>query len=975
MPPRIPRFGAALARSALLLALLVLLGTAAGIKVEILSAERLEIRSLTLPDGSDIELYVLEGSPVRLRIDDDLLEGERLEIDLTNRVVRVIGFGTFASEQETVQGDDLVIVLEDETFQGRDMLIVTDTIDVVGDDASRVPGQISILAGSFSPCSRCAQDTEDYGFRAERIELFPGDRLVAFQARLLIRGVPTLLFPVLVVPLSKPDRQPRLAITTGTPFDRALVELSWPYVAGANALGSFSVRYYADVSPGQGNFFEENLLGGRIDESYLGGAIDHRFYTERGAGEFSVDYTPSFLDEAGGENDPALIEAKVAYATDPLIGTPSLEVLVERDDARRDRLVEYTLIGENVEAGVRGRFVSQGFTILEGGDPSALPSYANRNTPLRTIDRLSLSSADPPLRLGPLDIEALELDLGAFEDFSNATNRSAAASGRITAARLQERHALGVALDLLPGIGFSARTDFRGSYYSTDERLIDWDTGADLSASLGSVGSFGVAFRRNINEGETPFRFDTIALRNRSDLSAELALSPTEWLSITIGSGYVFEDTRDPDALGLQPLDSEVRLFDDRAWIGITLSNSYDLAENDPGNLEIGLDLRTLDSDLFAELNAQHTEDLLVTPDRLTGEPVDVSETFVSAAVGFTPYIEIDASVGYTYVPSEIEPDEPPAFWQPLELGVTVGTLGQADPIPGLRVAYTRDLNLGEVTDLSYEFTVRLGPVEASASQTFGVARAELGSSRYEVRWPGIAALEASGMGLIQPDWLGLPFDGDSAQNWTVSLRDAPIGRRERWRLTYKTTFDPTLEDGSGGFRNSALEPRLVLEETETGGVRFTVDLAADLRLADDALPRSYLRSGNLGLGVDLFGRVGIQGELGYLANYNPTLDELTSSRLTIDNFTVTVHPTDQLYLGAVLDDIWDLTGNIDTQSPFNFQPTVFLVWDRCCWALYAEWDTETGAISLALSAPGASEGLQQIFDTPLILPGRETAP
>ena len=960
-----------------LVAALSLFGTARAIRVEIESADHLEIRTLTLPDGTDIDLYVLEGSPVRLRIDGDLLEGERLEIDLTNRVVRVIGFGTFAGTQETLQGEDLVITLEDETFRGHDVLIVTDAIDVIGDDASRVPGQISILAGRFSPCSRCAQDTEDYGFRAQRLELFPGDRLVAFEATLLIRGLPTLFFPILVVPLSPPERQPRLSVTTGTSFERALVEVQWPYVAGANALGSFSVRYYADVTPGQGNFLEENLLGGRIDESYLGGTLDHRFYTDRGSGSFSVDYVPSFLDPAAPDGrEPERITASIRYATDDLVGHPSLELLVERDDARRDRVAEYTLAAENVAAGIRGRFTSQGFVVLDGGDPDDLPSYARRGTPLRTVDRLSLSQAGDPLRLGALSIETFELDLGVFEDISNVTNRSAAGQPRISAGRLQERHALGVALDILPGIGFNARTDFLGSYYDTDERLIDWDTQAGLDARLGSVGSFGVAFRRDINEGETPFRFDTIALRNRSDLTADLELTPTPWLALSVGSGFVFEDTRDPDALGIQPIDSELRLFDDLAWLGIRLHNSYDLEAEDPGDLEVTLDLRSVNSDVFsASLNLQHTEDLLITPDRLTGLPSNVSETSATARIGIDPYLELDAMVGYVYFPPEPEAGQPPANWQPLEIGVTVGTLGQADPIPGLRIGYGRDLNLGEVTDLSYEVTARLGPVEASASQTFGVARAELGSSRYELRWPGAVALEASGMGLIQPDWLGLPFDEAIPQNWTVSLRDAPTRDRERWRLTYKTTLDPTLDDGAGGFRNSALEPRLILDETDLGGVRFTVDLAADLRLADDVLERSYLRSGNLGLGLDLFGTVGVQGALRYLANYNATLDELTSSRLTIENLTVTVHPTEELYIGAVLDDIWDFTGDIASQSPFHFQPTVFLAWDRCCWALYAQWDTETGAITVSLSAPGASEGLQQIFDTALTLPGREGTP
>ena len=113
--------------------------------------------------------------------------------------------------------------LEEETFSGQDVIIITSEIDVIGLDANRVPGQISVLTGEFSPCGRCNQEVQDYSFQAARLELFPGDRLVAFDVYLRIRDLPILYLPLLVVPLGPPDRQPQLSITAGDELNRAEV--------------------------------------------------------------------------------------------------------------------------------------------------------------------------------------------------------------------------------------------------------------------------------------------------------------------------------------------------------------------------------------------------------------------------------------------------------------------------------------------------------------------------------------------------------------------------------------------------------------------------------------------------------------------------------------------------------------------------------------------------------------------------------
>src|SRR5690606_18337252 len=116
---------------------------------------RLEIRTIELPGGEEVQLYVLQGEGLVVTIDDDVLAADHVEFDLSNRLVRVVGFGSFTSGGETIEGYGLIIDLSRESLQVEDVLIVTEAIDVRGDDASRVPGLIRVALGEFSLCSRC----------------------------------------------------------------------------------------------------------------------------------------------------------------------------------------------------------------------------------------------------------------------------------------------------------------------------------------------------------------------------------------------------------------------------------------------------------------------------------------------------------------------------------------------------------------------------------------------------------------------------------------------------------------------------------------------------------------------------------------------------------------------------------------------------------------------------------------------------
>ena len=76
-----------------------------------------------------------------------------------------------------------------------------------------------------SPCTRCGQDIEDYGFEAETLEIYPGDRIVAYEVTVLVRAAAVLTLPIMVLPIGPQDRLPRLEYLTGTATERARITL------------------------------------------------------------------------------------------------------------------------------------------------------------------------------------------------------------------------------------------------------------------------------------------------------------------------------------------------------------------------------------------------------------------------------------------------------------------------------------------------------------------------------------------------------------------------------------------------------------------------------------------------------------------------------------------------------------------------------------------------------------------------------
>ncbi len=975
---------------------------------------RLELRNITLPDNTETILYIIKASPVTVKINGDTIIADHIEFDLENKLMRIVGEGTFTSEEEEVTGHDFTVSLSDNTFETLDVSIATGKINVEGVRATRFPGQIDVSSGDFSPCSRCNQEVEDYGFKAEVLRLYPGDRLVGFNVTVLIRGAGVMFLPVLVLPLGPKDKQPRLNIKGGSLDERAEVELDWPYVVGASAYGYSSLRYYADIIPDKGNFFTNQFLGGRPDVNYIGGGVSHNFFTETGRGKVDFFYLPSFRDYTVSgtertrleENERDELTFKLQYDSFDLVNLRPEDIeihfLLERLDSREQRIAEYKIELIRQDLGLRTRFYSQGYVDLDNEDDVKKPSYTSRSVPDRTLAELQIRPIEDTLALGPLQFSDLRFELGLFESDSNPSNRSIARKVVAQAARLLVGHSVRLATPR-PWTGFRLNfvNSFTGQYYSTQnpegnfadfERLINWNSQATLEQRMGNIVSFNLVAQRTKNEGETPFQFDTQSSRKSTDITGTFSLTPASWVSLSISESYVFEDDRDSELLGWGNVESTLNLFDNLGWLGILLENEYDIEEEDPGNLKSTINLNSPSPSLIARVTIEHIQDLKPREPRGGGRVIDESEADVNIELGYRldsfsePLFSVRFDTGYIYDPDPLnDPDDIEfEYWDPLELDFNAQSPQWRGLGTFLDVEYDRDLNRRNPEKFKINFGARYEPLEVSLEQlvnysyskTEKVVSSDI-ESTFAVKWQNIAKLsfKAEGMGFIPSALLQTELIDSRTDRYTLTLEDDDNSSFS-WSVIYDTTYNTELEDSAkGGFEDTTFKISVNTQPFYVGGINFYIaDSHATLQLADSKFKRTFLQSAKITFASDWFGWLGLQGDLSYSGGYDQANDELTRAKLTLDDVAVTLRLFKEFYFSAVFNDTWDFAeAGPDLESPWNFQPVIYFTWDRCCWSFYSSWDTETGAISLGLKLGDSEKGLREEIGTPLVLPGRST--
>ena len=555
----------------LLVVLIALFGSTAFARtVKIVQASRLELRNVTLPDGAIEEYIIITGAPAVVLIDADEVSGERLEYNKTRRKLRVIGNGSFKTKTETVAGKDFDVDLETQGLQGTDVFISTQDIDIVGIKCQRLPGQLEIQDGYFSPCERCGKEQDAYGFKAAEITLYPGDRLIARNVTILAGGVPVFYLPIVVIFLNDPSRQPRLDLNQNAGSDGLTLDLDLPFTVSDFGQGFTLLRYFEKRTPAFGfgvDLTLYDLFGGNNRSRLFFMALPppvgstggvQLAYQVSGTGDIPLTGTVDVEDEF-----PALRYNVLINRVDSGINKRTDLRGVNGENKRSNFSVQLSLETTQYALQLETRGFWDHRDLPSVGDAAALATY-NALLPgtVQYLPEVRFSARGGLLpRFGAISLTAWGVSLGyivaPFNVFNPSARRAAGDSPYVGAGKFSLNWTLG--LDAAPwdGARVNGSSSFRGQYYTTrnpdatdplldgeSERNISFSAGLNFSQRLFSNAvEFTAAYGYSISEGESPFAFDRVAQRKpNASLTLGLRATPFQWLSF--GAGQRLEFTR-----------------------------------------------------------------------------------------------------------------------------------------------------------------------------------------------------------------------------------------------------------------------------------------------------------------------------------------------------------------------------------------------------------------------------------------------
>jgi hypothetical protein len=579
--------------------------------IKIVQASRLELRNVPTPNGEIEEYIIITGNPAVVLVDEDEVEAQRLEYNKTRRKLRVVGPGSFKSKTETVAGKDFDVDLETQGLQGTDVFITTEDIDIVGINCERLPGQLEVENGYFSPCARCGQTTDAYGFRAGNITLYPGDRLIARDVTILLGGVPVFYLPIVVVFLNDPSRQPRFEIvqnaTVGTN-----IELDLPFTISDFGAGFTLLRYFEKRTPNFGFGVDMTLY------DLFGGSNRTRFYfmalpplagstagvqlayQVSSSGEFPLRVGVDPEDELPPLRYELNINRKDAEITDvnDVRG-------VGGDNKRTTFSIKLSMESPNYLGTLETRGFIDHRDAPDPTNPNSVTAY-NAGLPRTTqvLPEFTFTARGNLLpKLGAFSLTAWGFSLGIvtapFDPFNTSARRLAGSNGvYVSAGKLSLNWGLGVDFTPWQDARVNGSASFRGQYYSTSnpdpsdpdafgeyERNIVFGANLNFNQNLfNNAVTFSAAYNYSISEGESPFAFDKVPTRPpNSSLTVTATARPFTWASLGFGQRIEFTRVDNP----FDPLSFNATL--NPAPINATFASSFDWQTGQPINYTISL--------------------------------------------------------------------------------------------------------------------------------------------------------------------------------------------------------------------------------------------------------------------------------------------------------------------------------------------------------------------------------------------------
>lgn len=947
--------------------------------VKIVEAQTLELRNVDVAglDGKmeTQEFIVIAGSRVELRLDASTVVATRVEFNKTRRTLTLVGKGKYinvstdkngVSSSQTLEGENLVVDLTSEGVEGADVLVSTAQLDVIGQEIQRIPGQIKVQGGYFTPCGKCGETPNDYAFRARELIIYPGDRLVAYDAQILLADEPVFFLPVMVFWLGDKQHQPRLEIGRSD-IDGYTALLDLPYVLGDASYGFSKLRFYQNRDPFLGFGVDHTSLD--LFANLLGKTTTRNNLT------FRALLTPRPLTSPENKPNEAgyLFDYNFGWRVEnsSLLpgGTTEFSVSIKRQDSD-DK-------GGELTEGLREVTLSQfsassvfaDYTLkLNYNDQYdhnlSLTSPENKNTVLKRPEfAMEFRPWTAPLGITGLSAES-KFTVGLYRGLSNISNPSAleqsGGSGQtIEAGKLEANYALRYSTPLWSGATLDASQTYRGTFYSTDtltqaaratagdftledlERNVAITLQGSVKQRIGNLVSFGVNYDFLRQEGESPFQFDQPPPRNtRMTASADLSLTPLP--GITLGASQVY------DLRQKRP------------------------EKQDNARFSATLELGKLITQLPLTLNYSVERNLFRADFPGTLERWNARANYSQGGLSATVATGWNAGTDYLGASTQ-KPFEPLTF-----------AVGYTDPAGAgsLNLNLTRDLNVAEYSSASFEF---IGNETRPISAPFSVNSGAGGFNALNTSAWRVGAREA--YSFQNPQVSGRQFFAWGGTQLELThdflLKDDKLEPSEDAREgqgTLRITLSDTQKfaDGTNTFwslgyggDNYSLErgnwdsPRL---EANFNRTQAGQNLAAGLRILAPGTKQATweLESAALGGSFELIAdRVALSGRLNYNRVRLPgsgTVAARVSETYGFTPLSLTFAlgsgPRPGAYLTTSLNQTFSVVDGLAQPAFQPLKPKIALTIDRCCWALKTEIDLSgvSPGIKISLTLPDGKD-------------------
>ena len=911
-----------------------LLGEAQARTVKIVTADRLELRKMagTLQaDGTtseEQEIVVISGQSVELRLDEDVILATRVEYNRTRRTLTIIGAGQYTTTQngstQVLKGSGLVVDLGSQALTGEDVIISDANLEIRGEAVSRVPGQLTAQKSYFTPCAKCGRTPNDYAFRAKSVLLYPGDRLVAYEATLLLAGAPLLFLPVVVLPLQDQSRQPRFGLSQDA-VDGLTVQADLPFVIGSTTLGTTLLRYYQNRSPSVGfgvdlHSYAPTAGVEKVDLYALASPRPSKVVTENGVSRTVVS----------GDNEYALNFSVRGR----------LELYGSKDGLR------YTLGAVRSDLGRADTDPQRGVTDLSGTASAEFPSvefgkieaqvnYQDRIGPPLTVALANVLRREVVIdpgayRLGKLSAD-FKVTLGQYTAASNPLSRSAQLQGpNFSTARLEENHVISFSSAPWTGGTLTLNNTFTGRYYLTGARTVNLSASVSLNQIFNVSNSVRLNYVYSRQEGTSPFAFDAVFTRPPSGvLSGDIVVTPTPGFTVTASQSYDY--VQPPTAQ--PPTSFGVRVQKGPVTSNLLLQPNFFTGKLDAASFDalVGQNLP-----LLIGLRASYTQGGGAGPISLSADVVGGPRT---------------NTFGVT------------ANWDPRSQSLSSLNLRASAASTQDTVLTPLSFSASETINLETRIPALSDPAAPPpVTQTTVTQRSSLS---------GQATLNVNGLTLNTTHSLSLP-DGNPASDTAFFSVGSQAGSNLNWNLRYGGNYDLS--------RLGFLRPTLSGTLTAT---RLGQRLSAQASLNLPGLDQGLTELGNASVaGSYDFGRAFITGGAYYNRSRQGTgtAAQTVNDTLTFQPLTLTLGlgggPKPGAYLSTILRQTLSWQDGV-LQPPGRVLPIFVLTVDRCCWAFQIEINPLDGRYGLSLSLPGGDTSVSAFSATangvsvPLLTPGR----